>query len=99
MKFPFHGNYWQLLPCILSYRGIRRSYVPGHVPGAHLPCRNPRARRPRPPSRGRTVVQGPVLGSLGSWLIAKRTLIVLNHTRVLTSIVAAASDFITFLLT
>ena len=24
------------------------------------PCRNPRARRPRPPSRGRTVVQGPV---------------------------------------
>ena len=33
------------------------------------------------------------MGSLGSWLIAKRTLIVLNHTvtRVLTSIVAALS--------
>ena len=28
------------------------------------------------------------VGSLGSWLIAKRTLIVLNHTRVLASIVA-----------
>ena len=34
--------------------------VPGRVPGAHLPCRNPRARRPRPPSRGPTVVRGPV---------------------------------------
>jgi len=30
--------------------------------------------------------------SMQSWLIAKRTLIVLNHTRVLTSIVAVLSD-------
>ena len=54
-------------PCPARARGPvpsavpRAGPVPGHVPGAHLPCRNPRARRPRPPSRGRTVAQGPLL--------------------------------------
>ena len=33
-----------------------------------------------------------MVGSLGSWLIAKRTLIVLNHTRVLRAIFAALSE-------
>ena len=36
-----------------------------------------------------TVIKQP--GFLGSWLIAKRTLIVLNHTRVLRAIFAALS--------